>query len=607
MGTKLKLFDPVRLAATFVCVTLLTALLWTVGTDWSVRQTQRYFDELQQTYGSMAEPGAVLNYAQLYGVEEDTAGNRTAASGDDANWGEQPAFYIPREVEMFCQFFALASLLVFCLALAAGLLGALFRRLALGRGFWGKLPLEWHVFMGFCMLVCCWDGAGHIVWAARDGTFADVAHTLFFLDAGGSMLLGKIVAASLLWLGVFFVFEGGAALGAGLRDGFWRYLRCRCLLVRVPAALLNTCGGAVRRFASVDLRRPVENTLFRLLLINFLLVALLCSVWFAGIAGALIYSFVLFFILRRWFVRLQKNYNTVLAHTQHMAQGSLDVPLEEDVGVLNPLRDELNAVQAGFARAVREEVRSQNMKTELITNVSHDLKTPLTAIITYVDLLKDDSLDEATRREYVATLEKKSQRLKRLIEDLFEMSKAASGSVTLHKETVELASLMRQLQFELEDAIAACGVDFRWSFPSEKLYAELDGQKTFRVLENLVVNITKYALAGTRAYLSLQRQGQRAVIMMKNVSSAELDFDAATITERFVRGDRSRNTEGSGLGLAIAKSFAELQGGTFAVETDGDLFKATVTFPLCAAPAPVQEPQPGPEGPAPEALPAAEA
>ena len=264
------------------------------------------------------------------------------------------------------------------------------------------------------------------------------------------------------------------------------------------------------------------------------------------------------------------------------------------MGILNPLREELNAVQAGFARAVREEVRSQNMKTELITNVSHDLKTPLTAIITYVDLLKDDSLDEATRREYVATLEKKSQRLKRLIEDLFEMSKAASGSVTLHKETVELASLMRQLQFELEEATAACGVDFRWSLPPEKLYAELDGQKTFRVLENLVVNITKYALAGTRAYISLQREGRRAVVTMKTVSSAELDFDAAAITERFVRGDKSRNTEGSGLGLAIAKSFAELQGGTFAVETDGDLFKATVTFPLCEAPA--QAPPPASEG-----------
>ena len=156
MGTKLKLFDPVRLAATFVCVTLLTALLWTVGTDWSVRQTQRYFAELQQTDGSMAEPGAVLNYAQLYGAEEDTAGNSTAASGDDASWGEQPAFYIPREVEMFCQFFALASLLVFCLALAAGLLGALFRRLALGRGFWASC--RWN---GMCSWAfACWCAAG---------------------------------------------------------------------------------------------------------------------------------------------------------------------------------------------------------------------------------------------------------------------------------------------------------------------------------------------------------------------------------------------------------------------------------------------------------------
>ena len=586
----------IRLTVTFVCVTLFTVLLAAVGTDWSVRQTQRYFAELEETYGSDMQPGTVVTYGQLYEDEqsalEDWQGPLSAFEEQD--WRDIPALYIPQENEMFCQFYTVAAVLVFSLALAAGLLGALWRRLGLGRGFWGRLPLEWHVFIGFCMLVCCMDGAGHIVWAARDGTFADVAHTLFFLDADDSMLLGKAVAAGLLWLGVFFVFEAGAALGAGLRDGFWRYLRCRCLLVRVPAALWGACGTAVRRFAAVDLRRPVESTLFRLLFINFLLVALLCSVWFAGIAGALIYSFVLFFILRRWFARLQKNYNTVLAHAQHMAQGSLDTPLEEDVGILNPLREELNAVQAGFARAVREEVRSQNMKTELITNVSHDLKTPLTAIITYVDLLKDDSLDEATRREYVATLEKKSQRLKRLIEDLFEMSKAASGSVTLHKETVELASLMRQLQFELEDATAACGVDFRWSFPPEKLYAELDGQKTFRVLENLVVNITKYALAGTRAYISLQRQGRCAAVTMKNVSSAELDFDAAAITERFVRGDKSRNTEGSGLGLAIAKSFAELQGGTFAVETDGDLFKATVTFPLCEAPA--QAPTPAPEG-----------
>ena len=196
---------------------------------------------------------------------------------------------------------------------------------------------------------------------------------------------------------------------------------------------------------------------------------------------------------------------------QRMSRGNFDqkVDTKKMLFDFKEHGNDLNSIGDGMAIAVEQRMRSERLKTELITNVSHDLKTPLTAIITYVDLLKDDSLDEATRREYVATLEKKSQRLKRLIEDLFEMSKAASGSVTLHKETVELASLMRQLQFELEDATAACGVDFRWSFPPEKLYAELDGQKTFRVLENLVVNITKYALAGTRAYISLQRQGRR--------------------------------------------------------------------------------------------------
>ena len=613
MATRSKHFEPARLVLTFLCVSLLTAMLWRVGGDWSMRQTQRYFGELAQEYGDVAQPGSMVTYGEVYEGKTEEQIHQAMDSGeipvlaDGENWQDVVMMYIPSESEMFCQFFILVATLVFALTLALGLFGAMFRRLRLGRGFWGSLPLEWHVLAALFVWACCFDGAGQLFWCAVDGTFADIAATVFFLNASDSMLAGKAFTAAVIWLGVFMVFEAGAAVGAGLRDGLRHYLRCRSLLVRAAVAAWNVCGGAVRRFAAIDLRRPVENTLLRILTLNFFLVTLLCSIWFAGIAGALLYSVILFFVLRRYFLRVQKSYHMVLAQAAHMAQGELDAPLEQDVGILNPLRDELNAVQAGFARAVREEVHSQNMKTELITNVSHDLKTPLTAIITYVDLLKDDSLDEATRREYVATLEKKSQRLKRLIEDLFEMSKAASGSVTLHKETVELASLMRQLQFELEDAIAACGVDFRWSFPPEKLYAELDGQKTFRVLENLVVNITKYALAGTRAYLSLQRQGQRAVIMMKNVSSAELDFDAATITERFVRGDRSRNTEGSGLGLAIAKSFAELQGGTFAVETDGDLFKATVTFPLCAAPAPVQEPQPGPEGPAPEALPAAEA
>ena len=555
-----------------------------------MRQTQRYFDELTQRYGDVAQPGSVITYGQAYEGKTEEEIRQAIESGEiptlpeGENWQDFSMMYVPSENEMFRQFFALTAVLVFSLTLALGFFGAMFRRLCLGRGFWGHLPLEWHVLVALFLWMCCFDGVGGLFWCAVDGTFADIVATMFFLNASDSMLAGKMFVAAVLWLGVFAVFEAGTALGAGLRDGLKHYLRYRSLLVRVIVALWNICGSAVRRFAAIDLRRPVENTLLRILTLNFLLMTLLCIIGFAGVAGVLLYSVVLFFMLRRYFLRVQNNYNLVLAHTSRMAQGDLDASLEQDVGILNPLRDELNAVQDGFARAVREEVRSQNMKTELITNVSHDLKTPLTAIITYVDLLKDDTLDEATRKEYIATLDKKSQRLKRLIEDLFEMSKAASGSVTLNKEKVELGELMRQLQFEMEDSIAASGVEFRWNVSQEKLYAMLDGQKTFRVLENLVVNITKYALAGTRAYLSLQREGDTAVIVMKNVSRAELDFDTAAITERFVRGDKSRNTEGSGLGLAIAKSFAELQGGTFAIETDGDLFKATVTFPLCETP-----------------------
>lgn len=259
------------------------------GTNWSVRQTQRYFAELEETYGSGMQPGTVVTYGQLYEDEqsalEDWQGPLSAFEEQD--WRDIPALYIPQENEMFCQFYTVAAVLVFSLALAAGLLGALCGALA-----WGGASGAGCRWNGMCSSAfACWCAA----WTARailcgpraTGTFADVAHTLFFLDADDSMLLGKAVAAGLLWLGVFFVFEAGAALGAGLRDGFWRYLRCRCLLVRVPAALWGACGTAVRRFAAVDLRRPVESTLFRLLFINFLLVALLCSVWFAGIAGRL--------------------------------------------------------------------------------------------------------------------------------------------------------------------------------------------------------------------------------------------------------------------------------------------------------------------------------
>lgn len=217
------------------------------------------------------------------------------------------------------------------------------------------------------------------------------------------------------------------------------------------------------------------------------------------------------------------------------------------------------------------------MKTELITNVSHDLKTPLTAIITYVDLLKNET-DEEKRQEYTQVLERKSLRLKVLIEDLFEISKANSANVTLHIVDVDIVNLFKQVKLELSDKIADAGLDFRCTYPEGKVSVPLDSQKTYRIFENLLVNVIKYAMPHTRVYVEIVREENMVAVRMKNVSAAELNFNPEEVTERFVRGDASRNTEGSGLGLAIVKSFVELQKGKFWIETEADLFKVEIQF-----------------------------
>ena len=238
-----------------------------------------------------------------------------------------------------------------------------------------------------------------------------------------------------------------------------------------------------------------------------------------------------------------------------------------------------------FEKAVEEEVKSQRMKTELITNVSHDLKTPLTAIITYVNLLKQPQLTKEEREAYIQILDQKSMRLKALIEDLFEVSKANSGSIALNLVEVDVVSLMKQVRLELDDRMRTSGIDFRFQLPDRKIKLLLDSEKTYRVFENLLINIVKYGMPGTRAYIEIterEEEGQEKTgevrVAMKNISAAELSDDGRDLTDRFVRGDQSRNTEGSGLGLAIARSFVELQGGRFELETEADLFKVTLMW-----------------------------
>ena len=262
-----------------------------------------------------------------------------------------------------------------------------------------------------------------------------------------------------------------------------------------------------------------------------------------------------------------------------MAEGELDIGITEDLGIFNPFQTEMLKIQDGYQKAVEREVQSQRMRTELVTNVSHDLKTPLTAIITYVNLLKEEK-DEEKRKEYVDILDKKSLRLKVLIEDLFEISKASSQNVTLQIVDVDVVNLFKQVKLELEEKFKEVGLDFRCTYPEEKLICALDSQKTYRIFENLLINVSKYALAGTRVYVRIftEAEGQTAVIQVMNVSAEEITVEASDLTERFVRGDASRNTEGSGLGLAIAKSFTELQKGSFQIKVEGDLFKVEVRF-----------------------------
>ncbi len=314
------------------------------------------------------------------------------------------------------------------------------------------------------------------------------------------------------------------------------------------------------------------------MLLNFIAILLISFLWYYDVWALVIYSIVLFLFLRRYLNRVQRQYRQILKITSTLAEGRLDVPIEGDAGIFTPVQEELVKIQAGFRKAVEREVKSERMKTDLITNVSHDLKTPLTAIITYVDLLKNEE-DEEKRREYIGILERKSQRLKVMIEDLFEISKATSKNVTLHFMDLDIIGLLKQVELEYDRDIKAAGLDIRWSLPGEKVVLRLDSQKAYRVFENLIVNITKYALPHTRVFIDVEETDREAVVRMKNVSAAELTFDTEEITDRFVRGDASRNTEGSGLGLAIARSFTELMHGTLQVSTEADLFRVEIRFP----------------------------
>lgn len=267
---------------------------------------------------------------------------------------------------------------------------------------------------------------------------------------------------------------------------------------------------------------------------------------------------------------------------EKLARGDFSSPIDTKylIGDFKRYGQELNDVQSGLEQAVQERMKAEHLKTELITNVSHDIKTPLTSIVNYVDLLKKEDMPSPAAREYIAVLDRQSHRLKKLTEDLVEASKASSGALNVELQPTDVNVLLSQIEGEYQERLAACHLTLVTQPPAPGTMIQADSRLLSRVMDNLVSNVCKYALENTRVYVTAAVRDGQAVISFKNVSRDELNISPDELMERFVRGDASRHSEGSGLGLSIARSLVQLQGGTFALSIDADLFRADIVFPL---------------------------
>lgn len=440
-----------------------------------------------------------------------------------------------------------------------------------------KIPFEvWIIIIGLA-IAALGPLAGQIIKATLNGDLQ-----VIFVEIIPSLIIPERIIwifNFIIWLlsysaVFFFVLVIKYVFNVGVID----YIKERTIFGMVIMLCVRIIKRTLDEITKVDLREKNNKLIIKLLAINAVILLIITSIWFFGIPVVILYSVILFFIIRKYVDKISEKYSKLREATSKIAEGNLDVKIEEDLGLFEPFKGDLEKIQCGFKKAVDEEVKSQRMKTDLISNVSHDLKTPLTAIITYADLLKDENLSDEKRKQYIETLDRKAQRLQVLIENLFEVSKATSGNITLNIENIDVVSLMKQTLFELEDKLEEASLLVRKNMPKEKVILPLDSQRTFRVFENLIINITKYAMPNTRVFIDIIENEDDVAIIMKNMAAEEITFNVDTIAERFVRGDESRNAEGSGLGLAIAKSFVELQGGTFNISVDGDLFKVKIVF-----------------------------
>lgn len=440
-------------------------------------------------------------------------------------------------------------------------------------------------------IVCAWSFEWNfIIWSI----------VLTFLYSGLIVLVGTSINGQLLYIVNGFGLNISNNLLMIINIGYWMLtLLCssvviyllKYIIVSGPihyikehtafVCLLRWIRNKLISFTTVDIDKTIAKKLLTIAFINSGMIIFCAFINpSVGLLVAIIYSLISLVFVYKKGIEVQDNYHQLMNAIECIITQDFDSIDEKELGIFASSKLQLMELSDNVQNAISEQVKSQKLKTELISNVSHDLKTPLTCIKNYIALLDDDKLNDEDRKHYVEQLKLYANRLKRLIEDLFEISKVDSGNIQLNYQALDIVSLLEQVMVENEDLLETKHIEIIKKLPADKIILNLDSDKTYRIFENLFTNISKYALSNSRAYISITSTNDEVLIEFSNISEQPMDFTAQEITERFVRGDKSRSQQGSGLGLAIARSFTEVQGGTFNLSIDCDLFKAGVSFPL---------------------------
>ncbi|TYO93935.1 sensor histidine kinase [Desulfallas thermosapovorans] len=423
------------------------------------------------------------------------------------------------------------------------------------------------------------EGTGEIVLSSIDKIYTDVHSMLVFIAAVISVAIAGTLSLSINNPVAIFIIA--LVFGIDVIIGL-SYVLSMVRQLKKGQLLTNTLVYKI--YEQCFNGKPFKTSALLLLLGYGVVNGVLFAMTAGSAGGFFIFVFFVipFNIAAVYFAaRSLSSLSQIMDAAKEISAGNLEYTLDNSKisAIFSSFARDIQSIQGGLKKAVAEAVKGERMKTDLIANVSHDLKTPLTSIINYVDLLKQEDLNNEKANQYISVLEEKSARLKQLIEDLIEASKASSGNIAVCTEKVDLHELVMQGCGEYEEKLNKAELDVHIS-ADDKVLIAADGKHMWRIVENLLSNVVKYSLPRTRVYINVAKNDGCGVLIIKNISAAPLDIPPEQLTERFVRGDESRTTEGSGLGLSIAQGLTSIQGGRFNIEIDGDLFKVIVEMPL---------------------------